>query len=115
MTEFAKPQNIDWGKFQTDYVQLKTGVEKRLKMENWRQGSWFNMMGLRFDVIEEDGKAVSKIFSTTSKRLIRSLKPIMQKAEAKGRNVIAVSILREGEGLSTTYEVKENDSSAKMD
>lgn len=97
---------IDWGRFETEFVKLENGRTKKLKLSNWRQGSWFNMPGLRFDVIEEDSKKVDKIFSTTSKRLIKALKPIIVEAEAQGSKVICVSILRIGEGLNTFYEVK---------
>ena len=105
--ESAKPvPGINWGKFRTEYVRLETGYAKKLKLAKWRQVLWFNSPGLRFDVLEEDSKPVNKIFSTTSKRLIRELKPIVQKAEEQGRTEISVSILKTGEGLNTLYEVK---------
>ena len=97
---------IDWGKFDTDFVKIETGVTKKLKLANWRQGSWFNTSGIRFEVIEEDSKKVSKIFTTTSKRLVRILKPFIMKAETQKATVISISILRVGEGLNTFYEVK---------
>lgn len=102
-------EQIVWSAFDT-FVKFETGVPKRLKLTNWRQGNWFNMPGLRFDVLEEDSVPKNKIFSTTSKRLIRALKPIILKAEAQGKQVISVSITRIGEGLNTIYEVKENGS-----
>ncbi len=107
MEETQKP-GIDWGKFETDYVQLETGRTKRLKLTNWQQGSWFNKPGLRFDVLEEDSEPVTKSFTTTSRQVIKALKPIIQKAEERGYREISVGILRVGEGLSTLYEVKEN-------
>jgi len=99
---------INWGEFRTDFVKLETGTAKKLKLTNWSQGTWFDKPGLRFDVQEEDSKPASKMFSTTSKRLIRALRPIIEKAEKQRRNVISVSILRIGEGLDTLYEVREN-------
>ena len=97
---------IDWKKFRTDFVRIETGVQKVLKLSNWRQGSWFNMPGIRFDVTEEDSEQVKKVFTVTSKRLIRSIKPIILEAEKAGKSEIRISILRLGEGLNTFYEVK---------
>ncbi len=108
MKDESTVPGIDWGTFKTDFVKLETEVAKRLKLTNWRQGTYFDKPGLRFDVIEEDSRKVSKVFSTTSKRIIRALRPIIQKAEEKGKSVISVSILRIGEGMNTLYEVKEN-------
>ena len=98
--------DIDWNKFDTDFVRIETSAAKRLKLTNWRQGSWFNMTGIRFEVTEEDSKKVSKVFTTTSKRLIRALKPFIMKAETQKETVVSISILRVGEGLNTFYEVK---------
>ena len=97
---------IDWKKFETDYVQLETGKRKALKLTNWQQGSWFNKPGLGFDVLEEDSRPVSKTFTTTSRQIIRALKPIIKMAEEQGYREISVSILRIGEGLNTLYELK---------
>jgi len=111
MSEHFNSQNqngIEWKKFDTDFVKFEPGVPKKLKLTNWRQGTWFNMPGLRFDVMEEDSIQKQKIFSTTSKRLIQALKPIIQQAEAEGRQAILVTITRNGEGLNTTYEIEEN-------
>lgn len=100
--------DIEWDKFETDFVNLEIGAAKSLKLTNWRQGSWFDMPGLRFDVLEEDSKPTNKVFNTTSKRLIRALKPIIIKAEERGSSVISMSIQRTGEGLNTSYKVREN-------
>jgi hypothetical protein len=98
--------DIDWGKFDADFVKIETGTPKKLMLTNWRQGSWFNMPGIRFDVVEDDSQKVSKVFTTTSKRLIRVIKPFIMKAEMQNASVIYVTITRIGEGLNTYYEVK---------
>ena len=103
-----KAPGIDWGKFRTDFVRLETDAPKKLKLTNWRQGSLFDKPGLRFDVLEEDSVTVDKALNVTSKRLIRALRPIIQKAEKGKKRVIFVSILRKGQGLDTSYQVKEN-------
>jgi len=99
---------IDWGKFKTDFVKLEVDIQKKLKLANWRQESRFERPGLRFDVLEEDSVAADKTFSITSKRLIQALRPIIQQAENGKRNTIHVSILRTGEGMDTSYEVRED-------
>ena len=101
-------QNIEWNKFQMDYVKLKPGIAKNLKLTNWRQGTWFDKPGLKFDVVEEDSETVNKIFSTTSKRLIRELQPIIVKAEEHSLKTISIIIRKTGEGLDTSYEIEEN-------
>lgn len=100
---------IEWNKFQMDYVRLKPGIVTILKLTNWRQGIYFSKPGLRFDVVEEDSEPVNKIFTTTSKRLIKELQPIIVKAEEQGSKSVSVGIRKKGEGLDTTYEAVEND------
>jgi hypothetical protein len=99
---------IDWRRFRTDYVSLDTGVRKRLRLTNWRQSSVFDRPGLLFDVTEEDSVQVNKSFSITSRRLIRALKPIIQRADEQGRKAISVTILRTGDGFDTAYQVEEH-------
>ena len=79
-----------------------------MKLTNWTAGNWLNMPGLQFDVIAEDGIPKNRVLCTTSKRLIRRLKPIIQNAQAQSESTIRVSITRVGEGLFTTYEVREH-------
>ena len=98
---------IDWGKFRKEFVKLETDVQKKLTLTNWHQRALFDKPGLRFDVLEEDSVTVDKTFSITSKRLIQALRPIVQRAEKQKKKIISVSILRTGEGLDTSYEVKE--------
>lgn len=98
--------DIDWNRFDADFVRLDENIPKKLMLANWRQGSWFNMPGIRFEVVEEDLQKVSKVFTTTSKRLIRAIKPFIMKAETEKKSVIYVSITRIGEGLNTFYEVQ---------
>lgn len=104
----GETSHIQWDRFETDFVSMETGVARNLKLSNWQQGTWFDMPGLQFHVLEEDSKPTEKVFRTTSKRLVRELKPIIQKAQKDGRSVISVSITRMGDGLNTTYEVREN-------
>lgn len=100
-------EGIDWNRFNNQYVKLCAGVEKKLKLTKWSSGEWFGKYGLNFIVLEEDGKKVEKQFTVVSRRLVRELKPILQKAEEEEKETISVSILRAGEGYNTSYTVKE--------
>ena len=101
-------EKIDWERFEDRYVRLETGTEKLLKLSNWSDGVWFNKPGISFDVVEEDGAKVTlKQFTVISGRLIRAMKPVIVRAEARGEDAIVISILRSGEGLNTRYTVKE--------
>ncbi|MFC1714625.1 hypothetical protein ACFL6S_13240 [Candidatus Poribacteria bacterium] len=97
---------INWQKYETQFVQLETGTTKKLTLTNWQEGACFDISGLKFDVVEEDGEPVEKVFTTTSRQVIQALKPVIMKAEEQGRAAITVSILKLGEGSSTLYEVK---------
>jgi hypothetical protein len=98
---------INWNKFNEQYVRLVVGVEKKLKLTKWTAGDFFGKYGINFLVLEEDGNKVEKQFTVISRRLIRELKPIIVKAEEDGKETIAISILRTGEGFNTRYTVKE--------
>lgn len=101
--------SIDWNRFESDYVRLETNVPKQIRLRNWQQGVWFNMPGLQFDVVEEDGQTVRKLLRTTSKRLIRALRPVIMKAIEDNRETVSVVLTRLGEGVNTTYDVTHND------
>jgi hypothetical protein len=105
---------IDWTMFEDGYVRLPEGQRKSLKLTGWQQGACFDQPGLRFDVSEEDGRKVRKVFTTTSRQLIQELKPIIQKAEEQGQTEIPVSILKLGQKHHTFYDVKD-DIPAQMD
>jgi hypothetical protein len=97
----------DWGKFESKFVRFVTGKPKILRFTNWQHGIWFEKPGMRCDVLKEDNEEVQKQLTVTSRRLLRSLAPIAQKAENEGRDTICVRILRIGEGFDTIYEVEE--------
>lgn len=110
-----KQTKIEWAKFEPGFIRLEAGVTKNLKLANWRQESRFERPGLRFDVLEEDAKPVNKTFSITSRRLIRALRPIIQKAMEERRDAISVSILKTDEGLNAIFEALTVQKSKKQD
>ena len=100
-------QKIDWKTFEDRYVRLKADTKKTLVLTNWIPGKWFGKMGLGFDVLEEEGRKVSKKFTVTNRSLILAFKPILLKADDEGRGIVTVKILRDGEGSDTRYSVEE--------
>lgn len=65
----------------------------------------WNTTGVVFDVISEDSRRVNRLLFVTSKRLMRSLKPVMEEGEERGKSTVDVTITRRGSGLHTTYAV----------
>jgi len=98
---------IDWEPFDKILVKLEKDKEKILKLTEWHTDNRFQRPGIRFTVIEEDNKQVSKEFMTTSRRLITKLKPIIEIAEAKGKEHITVSITKTGDGFEANFIVKD--------
>jgi hypothetical protein len=104
----TQEEKIDWNKLETGgYVRLESDKEKCLLLTRWRIGTWFERLGLSFQVDEEDGTLVSKQFTITGRRLISALKPIIKKADREGREAIRVKICRTGEGFDSSYQAIE--------
>ena len=108
---------INWDLFErdTDYVELETGKAKKLVLANWQEDTTFERLGIRFTVVEEDGRKlkIEKVFVTRSVRLIRKLIPLIKYAEKQNENCIKVSILKTGEGFDIKYSVEDLSSKKK--
>jgi len=96
-------------KFESGFVRLEKNVPKKLKLTNWRHGTWFDKSGIRFDVIEEDSVAKSKIYTVTSRRLLIALETIISKAEKNDKKVISIIVTKIGDGFDTSYDVDVSD------
>ena len=96
-------------RFESGYVRLERNVPKKLKLTNWRHGTWFDKSGIRFDVIEEDSVPKSKIYTVTSRRLLIALEPIISKTEKDGKKVISITVTKIGDGFDTSYDVDASD------
>jgi hypothetical protein len=99
-----------------DKIELENDVEKVLVLKNWRvedleferKGKTEMIKALQFDVyLEDNEKPTTDIFSVTSKRLIKKLRPIVEKAIEKDTDTIKVGIIKTGEGFDTQYVVRE--------
>lgn len=109
---------IDWTEFEGNYVALEADTAKTLVLTNWRQETKTfqddENVAVVFDVVEEDGKNVweenaknRRQFSSSSRRLVRKIKPIIQKAEEDNREKLKISVMRVGEKFETQYAVKD--------
>ena len=106
--ERVDTSGVDWNFFtQENEVELPNGVEKRLALTNWSQTEHYGSPAIRFDVIVEDEKEVNKYLTTKSRRLIKKLKPLIDRAFAQGKHEIHVSLMRFGSGYDTDYLVRE--------
>jgi len=99
--------SINWSKFQPNYITLQPNVPTKLKLSNWRDYTWLNSPGIKFDVITDED--TPKKFCTVSKRLIRKLIPILQKAESHNKEYVVVIIQKTGEGIDSKFNVEEVD------
>jgi len=99
---------IDWNHFTNQHeITFENDTPKKLVLTNWQQTSLYGQPAIRFDVTTEDEKQVKKTLTTKSKRLIRQLKPLIQKAFSEGKNDLKVIITRTGTGYDTNYKVEE--------
>lgn len=95
---------IDSGNF----ITLESDKEKIMTIDGW---DWnpvekFQKKEIEFvgNVIEEDGKKVEKKFTTTSNRLKKKLRPLL---EGKPKtDTFKLSVLKVGEKFDTQYSVK---------
>lgn len=92
-----------------NFVVLEQDTEKVLVITNWELQyiDKFDkeQIELTADVAEEDGKKVEdRKFSTTSSRLKKKLRPLLEGKDRTTR--VKVSILKVGDKFDTQYSVK---------
>lgn len=106
-------EDINWQDFEGDYVLLETNETRTCEITNPGQikGEYEGkpIISMLFDVMELDGKKYpqgKKFIRTSSKRLIRELKPFaIRLIEEPG--LIKLQITKVGEKFATNYLVKE--------
>ena len=92
------------------FVKLVAEEPKKLKLGVWgfQEVEKFGDKKVEFEaeVLEEDGEVMTdKVFTTTSARLKKKLRPIFENRD-KAKSV-TISIIMIGEGFDTQYSVKE--------
>ena len=107
-------ENINWDEATSsgNFVSLKSDTQKVLKITNWRaekrpMDAKVAAGEIEFlaDCVEEDGVVCDKVFSTTSNRLKKKLRAILETKQPT--SIVKLSILRVGEQFNTQYSVKE--------
>lgn len=96
-------------------IELQTDTEKVLELCNWRieerdfdrDNGKERVKMLVFDVLSEDGqKPTVPEFSTSSKRLIAKLKPVIESALKANKTTVKLGIIKTGESFNTQYVVR---------
>lgn len=95
-------EKINWPDFESKFYRLDPGNQSKVKLTNWRQRertfgeSETPRTTLVFDVIAADGKKFSppKEWGTTSPALAAEFRPLIEDAEAIGREELFVILKR---------------------
>lgn len=89
-------ETIDWDKAtgRDKYFQVAPNKDIDLVANNWRPYSQGGQEGIMLDVIRVDGVEYAgekkKLWTTTSKRTVKELEPIIKAAVAKGKAFIHI-------------------------
>lgn len=107
---------INWNEMGS-FITIEAGKPKRMVLKNWRQQEKFKntdgspKFGISFDVWKDDNiefdETSKKDYTCTAIKACSQFKPIIEKADAAGKDSITVSILKAGEGKSTVYTITE--------
>ncbi len=103
-------KNVDWNEATTsgNFVRIVGDEQKTLVISQWKleRVEKFGEQQIEFSatVTEEDGEKCNKIFSTTSTRLKKKLREILEKRDAN--TSVKISVLRVGDQYSIQYSVK---------
>ena len=108
---------IDWKKFESSYIKFVEATPKHLIITKWEQvDSSFKdektglvKPALDLEVIQEDGVVCSpvKSWELSNVKAIKAIRPLIEKAEREGKNVLSVTVTRMGTGAATVYGIVE--------
>lgn len=108
-------ENITWDDAITNgsYIKLVTDEAKTLTIKNWELKKVVKTFGkeseeqIEFiaDCIKENDEEVNKLFTTTSNRLKKALRKILEGKNAE--TPVTITIMKVGEQFNTQYSVKE--------
>jgi len=109
---------INWKEMGGNFIELPKGQPVRLHLKNWKQQDKFKekdseklRFGLTFEVWKENNfeydDTTKKEWTVTAVKACKQLKPIIEKAEAAGKNEVIVSVVVAGENKSTVYTITE--------
>ncbi|MBT3407852.1 hypothetical protein HOK68_03835 [Candidatus Woesearchaeota archaeon] len=104
-----KNDTLDWQAFGKEFVKISSDEQIDMTLSNWQtitkdyQGK--STVYLDFDCMEENGLPCNKKYQTSSKRLARLFKPIIEEAKEKNETTIRVRLLKMGEGISSKFSL----------
>ena len=91
-----------------NYVNLISDEQKIIVLTNWKleKKDKFGELQYEFNskVLEEDGRVCDKLFTTTSNRLKRKLKEVLEKRNNTEK--VKLCIIKIGDQFNTQYSVK---------
>jgi len=96
-----------------NFVQFEEDDQKSIVIKNWKlvevEKEFNNKKEMKVEFqsecVEENGKKVDKVFNTTSNRLKKKLREILEKKDSTKE--IKLSILMIGKSFDTRYSAKE--------
>ena len=107
------PEKLNWASYDKDveanrkFYKLKNGATT-LDLSDWVLGDVMGKQGLKFNLMSVNDEAITgKVFETSSLRLIKKLRPVIDKADAEGKTMITVKITAVGDGFDRQFEVAE--------
>lgn len=112
-TKMTKDIDITWDEATSSsgFVKFEAEETKILKITNWKleKIEKFNkeQIELVADVLEEDGETVEKKFTTTSNRLKKKLRPLLE--TKKPEETITISVLKVGDKYDTQLKYVRED------
>ena len=96
-----------------NFIKFEEDDQKNIVIKNWKlveTEKEFNnkketKIEFQSDCVEENGKKVEKVFNTTSNRLKKKLREVLEKKDASTE--VKLSILMIGKAFDVRYSVKE--------
>ena len=98
-----------------NFIKLEEGEMKNLTIKEWKlvevEKEFNNVKDMKIEfqstVVEEDGNKVDKIFNTTSNRLKKKLREVLEKLDSTKETKI--SVIRVGDKYNTNYSIRKTD------
>ena len=100
---------INWDLFADQYFK-PTEEPVDITFKDWMQCN-FDINGqlkpgIKADIIVKNGSEVKQEWRITAKRLIRLLRPIIEKAETESKRTVSIRVFKQGSGMQTQFVVK---------
>lgn len=104
-------ENVSWDEAlsSSGYVKLEQDTRKTLAGKNVKlervEKFGEEVVELSMDIVEEDDQPVEKVFNTSSKRLLRKLRPLFESVAPEVE--VRFSVKKIGDKFDTAYDVEQ--------